>query len=115
MTTESALWEWAKSQGPVVLILVTLLVFGYKQFIKFAAKQGAETRAAWDAKEKVSDERFADMKDRLNASDRRHDDCEKSKQIISHQLFQLACMTGNTSVLEPKPIKSPDDKTTPSC
>lgn len=112
MTTESAMWEWAKTQGPIVFILTTLLVFGYKQFVKFAAKQNADIKEAWTAKTKADDDRFADMKDRLNASDRRHDDCEKTKQVLSHQLFQLACMTGNTEVLKPPAIKTNEDDIT---
>lgn len=109
MTTESALWDWAKSQGPVVLILTSLLVFGYRQFVKFAAHQNAETKAAWDAKEKASESRFADLLERVNASDRRHDECERSKQELQKQIFQMALMTGN-EIPRIQPIKTPEEK-----
>lgn len=109
MTTESALWEWAKSQGPVVLILVSLLVFGYRQFIAHSAKQNRQIQEAWDAKEKASEARFADLIERVNASDRRHDECERSKQELQKQIFQMALMTGNP-LPQIQPIKSPEER-----
>lgn len=101
--------SWLFNQGPVVVILVIILIIGFKQFKIFAARQNAEIQKAWEAKAKADDDRFSDMKERFNASDRRHEECEKQKNMISSQLFQLACITGNTETLKPKPIKSPDE------
>lgn len=109
MTTESALWEWAKSQGPVVLILTTLLIFGYRQFISFADRQNKQIQDAWNAKEKASEARFADLLERVNSSDRRHDECEVSKQELQKQIFQMALMIGN-ELPKTQPIKAPPEK-----
>lgn len=105
---EFEFWNWAKTQGTTILLLSAALIFGYRKFTEHSKKQTDALDKAWTAKEHESDKRFEDLKERLNASDRRHENCEKHKQMLSDQMFQLACMTGNTEVLKVKPIKAPD-------
>lgn len=102
---ESKFLEWLFNQGPSIVILVTILVVGFKQFQKFATKQALQLKEAWEAKSKSDDDRFNDMKDRFAASDRRHEECEKQKNEQSRQLWQLALMTGNQDILKTKPLK----------
>lgn len=101
---ESKFLEWLFAQGPSIVILVTVLWIGFKQFKANAARQIIELQKAWDAKEKASEDRFNDMKERFNASDRRHEECEKQKDRQQAQLFQIALMTGNVKSLDLPPL-----------
>lgn len=105
---ESEFLKWLFNQGPSIIILGVILYAGFKQFQANSARQIIELKTAWDAKEKASEDRFNDMKDRFAASDRRHEECEKQKNEQSRQLWQLALMSGNTDILKPKPLKDPN-------
>lgn len=107
---ESEFLLWAKTQGTTILLLSLALIFGYRKFTEHSKKQTQDLDKAWTAKENEADKRFEDLKERLNASDRRHEDCEKNRNQQAAQIFQLACMTGNVDALNPKPFKTEEEK-----
>lgn len=110
---ESKFIDWLFNQGPSIVILITVLYVGFKQFKASSSRNVIELQKAWDSREKAMEDRFNDMKERFSASDRRHEECEKQKDRQQAQLFQIALLTGNTKALDLPALKdenSPENR-----
>lgn len=99
--------DWISVQGPVILLLISALLFGYKKAIIFIGKLHRENKEAWASADIEREKRFTDLKERVNSSDRRHELCEQQRISQQEQIFQMALMIGDPKAMTIFKTKDP--------